>query len=241
MKKRTSAKHMAAAAAFVLLAAFVVLRVHSPVWARLHVLGFNTGPRIMALTYDDGPDPVNTPAILELLDRYDAKATFFMVGRNAQQYPELAREVVDRGHAVGNHTWSHPHDVRTLSDTAFLLELQRGAQAVRAATGRSTTLFRPPRGRVDTRITALAAGQDFRTIMWHIAADKRALGTPQKMAAHVRRYAAPGAVILLHDGAGPQRGRDIAATRLILDDLTSRGYRFVTLPELIAHFPRTAR
>ncbi len=225
----------------VLAAAGFALHLHTPVFARLHVIGLHTGPRIMALTYDDGPDPANTPKILDMLDQYNAKATFFLIGVRAQQHPGLAREIANRGHAVGNHTWSHPRDVRLLSDKDFALELSRGAGAVSQAAGQPVSLFRPPRGCVDARILSMASSRDFQTVMWNIAPAQKRIGPPERMAAHVRRYAFPGAVILLHDGVGPLRTRDVRATHLILRDMSRRGYRFVTLPELLDHYPRAAR
>lgn len=230
-----------AAVTLALIAAVFALHLHTPVLASLHVIGIHAGPRVMALTFDDGPDPANTPEILDLLDEYHVKATFFLIGARAAQYPELAREIADRGHAVGSHTWSHPRDVRLLSDHDFSYELTQGADAVQEAVSQPVTLFRPPRGCVDSRIRALARDRGMRTVMWNIAPGKKEFGPPAGMAAHVSDSAYPGAIILMHDGVGAQRRRDVAAARLVLDDMTRRGYRFVTIPELLEQFPHKAR
>jgi len=119
----------------------------------------------VSLTFDDGPDPVYTPAILEVLARYDAKATFFMIGSNVERYPDLAREVVRQGHAVGGHTYNHKVIV-TLPRPELADELACCRRAILNATGVDTRLFRPPRGQVSFASVRLVAQLGYKLVHW---------------------------------------------------------------------------
>jgi peptidoglycan/xylan/chitin deacetylase (PgdA/CDA1 family) len=198
--------------------------------------------RKIALTYDDGPNPRVTAALAALLGEHGARATFFVVGRWAEREPALVRELADAGHALGNHTWSHP--VLALRSTAGVQdELARCRDAVEGA-GRSfatvggEALMRPPWGR--RRPGTLRAVRDagYVPVLWSVTGwDWRARTDASTIAAHCLK-ATGGDVVLLHDGAHTEpdgdRSRSLAATREVLERLGADGYEFVTIPELMA-------
>jgi peptidoglycan/xylan/chitin deacetylase (PgdA/CDA1 family) len=205
-----------------------------------------TKERIVALTYDDGPHPVFTPEILGILDRYGVKATFFMIGSEMEQYPDIVKEVIARGHAIGNHTYTHPQAappkrlrLRRLGnievDTAAQVfrEIEECERVIERMTGMRTHIFRPPLGLVDRTVSRIVDEQGYRTILWTVSADHHDAPTPQLMAQRVLKRIRPGAIILAHDGSLGIRWKDVAATPIIIQSLLKRGYRFVTVPELL--------
>ncbi|MEO6835279.1 MAG: polysaccharide deacetylase family protein [Candidatus Tumulicola sp.] len=202
--------------------------------------------RVVALTYDDGPNPPYTDAILGVLRAEHVHATFFVVGQAVQAYPALVRREVDDGNAVGNHTWNHGHLV--LYDTARLREtLQRTDQAIYAASGRHTRIMRPPYGGRDWLVLDEVRKLGYTPVMWSVPLPNDWEYPPAPLiASRVLRYVGDGSIIDLHDGnrgiicARPHvpahvcdRSRDVEATRLIVEALKQRGYRFVTIPELL--------
>lgn len=189
--------------------------------------------KTVALTFDDGPSPQFTPQILQILDAYGVKATFFVVGSQARLYPSLVREIAERGHVIGNHTFTHPSDIRELSEAQLLAELFLASRAVEQAAGIRPRLFRPPKGKISSRELWLVESHGYQVVLWSVSADHREAKTPQQMAARVIRMVRPGAIILMHDGPLPIRWKDAAALPLIIEELRSLGYRFVTVPELL--------
>lgn len=190
--------------------------------------------KVVALTFDDGPSSEFTPTILRILDQYQVKATFFMVGSHMEQHPEMVKDVLARGHAIGNHTFTHPNNVETLSPGKFIQELDRCEQTITRLTGKGSLLFRPPHGLVDGTILQIANEEGYQTILWTVSADHDDAPTPQAMAQRVLQRIRPGGIILAHDGSEAYRWKDVAATPLIISALHKQGYRFVTVPELLA-------
>ncbi|MGE5390754.1 MAG: polysaccharide deacetylase family protein [Deltaproteobacteria bacterium] len=189
--------------------------------------------KVVAITFDDGPMPVYTTQILDILDQYQAKATFFMIGERMKEYPGIVKEVSDRGHVIANHTFTHPANLRTLDDQQVQWELKAASDVSENLTGQRVYLFRPPRGIMDDRLMRTVRGAGYEVIIWSICADNHAAPTPELMAKRVTEQIKPGQIILLHDGRVPERKLDVEATRLILADLSAKGYRFVTVPELL--------
>lgn len=198
------------------------------------IRGVQTTNKIVALTYDDGPHPVFTPEILRVLDKYHVKATFFMIGSRMEQYPWLVREVIARGHAIGNHTYSHPPDFKLSPTGQIDFEIDKCEDVIRQLCGTSPRLFRPPKGLVSNNMLALAMTKGYETVLWTVCADNHNAPTPEAMAKRVISRVRPGAIILAHDGMYPMRWRDVAATPLIIEGLLKQGYRFVTVPELLS-------
>lgn len=189
--------------------------------------------KVIAITFDDGPMPVYTTQILDILDRYQAKATFFMIGERMKEYPGVVKEVSSRGHVIANHTFTHPANLRELDDQQVLWELKAASDMSENMTGQRNYLFRPPRGIMDDRLMRTVRGAGYNVFIWSICADNRATPTPELMAKRVIEQIKPGQIILLHDGRIPERKLDVEATSLILADLSAKGYRFVTVPELM--------
>jgi len=192
-----------------------------------------TREKVVALTFDDGPHPDFTPAILDALEMYQVKATFFMIGERMQKYPQIVERVVADGHAIGNHTYDHPHDLESLASPEVIRELDDCEQIIEQMTGRRTHLFRPPRGLLNGTILTIAKEEGYQTILWTVSADHHDAPTPEAMAKRVLEHVRPGAIILAHDGTFASRIRDVRATPLIISELQRRGYRFVTVPELL--------
>jgi peptidoglycan/xylan/chitin deacetylase (PgdA/CDA1 family) len=188
---------------------------------------------VVALTYDDGPHPIYTPQLLDILDRYNVKATFFMVGKSMEEYPDIVRDAVKRGHVIGNHTFTHPHNIELDTQAQMIRELDSCEQVIERLTGGRAHLFRPPRGLVDGSVFTIANEEGYKTILWTVCADHHDAPTPELMAQRVLRHARPGAIILAHDGSFPTRWKDVAATPLLIEGLRKRGYRFVTVPQLL--------
>lgn len=194
----------------------------------LGISGVATSRKVFALTFDDGPDPRWTPQVLAILKKRNVPATFFMVGQMVRAHPQMALQVKAGHYPIGNHTWSHP-----LHPGAPQSEVERTDAILHAVLGIKPTLFRPPYGVLDNGLAkvALARGED--VVVWSCHGsdwDKHA--TAQGIAAKVLRKARPGGIVLLHD-AGGNRSQTVAALPLIIDGLQKRGYRLVTVPELL--------
>lgn len=200
-------------------------------WARGKVLNgvpVKKGDKVFALTFDDGPWPVYTRQILRILKENDVKATFYMVGEVVTDYPELAREVVHQGHALGNHSWNHPARPRDA-----VRQVQRTNAAIKRATGFSPTTFRPPYGIVAS-MAREAQREGLPVLIWTSdSTDWRRPGS-SRIASNVLRQASEGGVALMHDGGG-NREQTVMALPTIIAELKSRGYKLVTVPELLRH------
>jgi peptidoglycan-N-acetylglucosamine deacetylase len=189
--------------------------------------------KLVALTYDDGPSPDFTPKILAQLKQHHIKATFFMVGKNMEAYPEIVKQVIAQGHAIGNHTYDHPRDIEAALPEQVIRELEKCEIRIEQFTGKRTHLFRPPRGLVNGTVVNIAIEEGYKTVLWTVSADHHDAPTPELMAKRVLQRIKPGAIILAHDGSFPSRIKDVEATPLIIQELTRQGYKFVTLPELL--------
>jgi peptidoglycan-N-acetylglucosamine deacetylase len=187
---------------------------------------------LVALTFDDGPDPMHTPRVLEVLARYDARATFFMVGLNAQRHPGVVDQVIRGGHAVGNHTWDHrslPH----LSTRERLRQVRACAGILRPHASR---LFRSPGGHQTPRSVLDVRLLGFQVIGWNVDPRDYSARSAEELADQVLEELRPGAIVLLHDHLfdrpSSDRRASIDAVDLILAGAGGR-FRFVTVPELL--------
>lgn len=209
--------------------------------------------RVVALTFDDGPNPPYTDQILDVLQTEHVRATFFVVGRAVAAYPGVVRREAQDGDAIGNHTWYHEHLV--LDDgTSLRRSLERTDRAVFNAAGVHTQIMRPPFGARDWLVLGEVRKLGYIPVMWSVPlANDWEYPPAQVIAARVLRYAGDGAIITLHDGNRGivcarvhaaarlcDRSADVEATRLIVESLKRRGYRFVTIPELLRLPSRTA-
>lgn len=177
--------------------------------------------RVIYLTFDDGPDPAYTPQVLDALARYGAQATFFVIGRRAAAHPELLQAIVAGGHTLGNHTYSHP-SLAGMGREQVHRELRQTQELLG---GMGVSCMRPPYGAVDPFTAAYAAELGLRLVRWDVDPKDWARPGASAIAEHVLARAAPGRVILLHDGGG-DRSQTVAALEQILSGLSARGYRF---------------
>ncbi len=189
----------------------------------------STSRKVIALTFDDGPWNT-TPQVLEILRANQISATFFMVGKHLQAYPQVAKQVVAEGHAVGNHTWNHRYG--KYSPAAAAAEIQRTNDLLYQVSGARTTLFRPPAGILNNGLASYAQSQKGTVIMWSDDTLDWQSPPPQTITGNVLKNAQTGGIVLLHDGGG-NRSRTIAALPGIIRELKQQGYEFVTIPQLL--------
>jgi peptidoglycan-N-acetylglucosamine deacetylase len=194
-----------------------------------------SGPGVVALTFDDGPDPTWTPRILKVLRREHVPATFFLIGREAERHPRLVRQELDDGHVIGDHTYAHP-DLAKTPDWRSRLEINAGAWVVEGETGRRPLLFRSPYGNGDAAphskgADQLAADLGFHPVGWTDETnDWRQPGVNSIVHAALSQLS-ERTIILLHDGGG-RRDQTLAALPRIIDALKAQGYLFTTADAL---------
>ena len=190
--------------------------------------------RAVALTFDDGPDRVWTPQVLTLLRAHHARATFFIVGERALARPDLVRAELRLGE-VGDHTASH-RDLQRLPVAAAREEIARGADEIAQAGAPRPTLFRPPIGHETAGLIDWALhSEGLRTVLWTVAVERYTNHEPTTAAVRdVLARVRPGAIILAHDGGPPGRARTLAALPGLLDGLRRRGYRVVSVGDLLS-------
>jgi peptidoglycan-N-acetylglucosamine deacetylase len=191
---------------------------------------FETARPELWLTIDDGPDPDDTPRILDLLDRHGARATFFPIGERAARHPALVAEILRRGHEVGNHTHTHPVVTFWCAMPRRLgAELDRATAAL-AMTGARPSRFRAPAGITPLALEAALRARDLPCIGWTIRSGDCFGRWPEKIAAHVARQLRPGAIVLVHEGDSVRPAVRVRAIALILEACTARNYRCI-VPE----------
>ncbi len=186
--------------------------------------------RVVALSYDDGPSPANTPELLEIFAAAGARATFFVVGSEVARHPELALRVAQSGHELGNHSFSHANP-RDLDEDGLRSEVEYGARAI-ADAAVAPTLFRPPFGKRPRASAKVCAKLGFTSVLWSVDSGDTMPFSAARIAREVVGRVKPGDIVLMHDG-GERRERTLDATRQILRELKERGYEFVTVSGLL--------
>jgi peptidoglycan/xylan/chitin deacetylase (PgdA/CDA1 family) len=186
----------------------------------------------VCITFDDGPSPVITPRILELLRAAKVRATFFVVGTQARAHPELLRAIAAGGHEIANHTYSHD-DMTRKTPAEVQQELLRTQVIVEDVTGQRTRFFRPPGGRRNSEVRNAAAALGYRIVLWSANIGKCAGMSPQKGVARLLQDIGPGAIILLHNG--PDETVDVLPG--LLSALKQRRYAFATVSEALKSAP----
>ncbi|MBO5244904.1 MAG: polysaccharide deacetylase family protein [Selenomonadales bacterium] len=188
-----------------------------------------TADKIVAVTIDDGPHREATPRMLEALREADIKATFFVLGQSAEEHPALIKRVIDEGHEIGMHGYSHRNMAR-LSRRECDAQWDRAEEAL-AAYGIKPTLFRPPGGAYGQAMTEGARSRGYRIILWDVDPRDWQVPSADEIVSRVMADVRPGSVILLHDGQYPIHSAD--AVKKLVKRLREDGYSFVTVSELL--------
>ncbi len=192
----------------------------------------NAGKQI-ALTFDDGPCPLYTREILEILKENGAKATFFVIGKNAREHPDILLDVYKAGHEIGNHTYSHP-EMRKLSPEKVGEEISKTQEIIKEITGTAPVLFRPPGGYLSNAIVDKISSNGCRTVLWSWRQDTRDWSKPsvERVVNSVLSNLVDGDIILFHD-FNTKGSPTPDALRRLLPLLQEQGYEFVTVSELV--------
>ncbi len=185
----------------------------------------------IALTFDDGPHPYYTPIILDILKEYNVKATFFMIGENVKYYPAAAEAVLEAGHEIGNHT-NHHRGLKAMPDSEILREIEDCEEAIFSLSEYRPRFIRPPEGAMNDQVRQVVRGMNYRIILWDVDTHDWAHTPPAEICRHVLEEIDAGGIILMHDFIG-HNSPTPAALRLMIPALLERGYKFVTVGELL--------
>ncbi|UNC92468.1 glycerol-3-phosphate acyltransferase [Candidatus Contubernalis alkaliaceticus] len=192
----------------------------------------------IAITFDDGPDPVYTPQILDILKEQDVKATFFMVGKHVEMYPEVARRIVEEGHEIGNHTYSHKNLLFLSKDKAEC-EIFKSNRVIEEVTGIKTELFRPPRGLYSHAVREIIDEHNYKLVLWSLSSRDWTEISARQIKEQIVFNVSGGDIILFHDSgsiitrSGGDRKNTVKALPQIIGILQEEGYEFLTVTELM--------
>ena len=209
---------------FVLSVGLIILPIHAEQGiANVYHQHENHEMKI-ALTFDDGPHPILTPKILDILAKYHVKATFFMVGENVKNYPDVVEQILIRGHEIGNHTYTHDHINQK--------EIEACEKIIYELTDYRTKLFRPPEGAINQTIKYISAGLGYDIILWNIDTRDWDHTSPSDISQNVIKKIDAGSIILMHDYISFNSPTP-DALELMIPRLLEMGYQFVVVSELI--------
>jgi len=196
-----------------------------------------TEEKIVALTFDDGPHPVYTPRVLEILETSGVKATFFLIGRQVRSYPEVVRQIKAQGHEIENHSDNHLFYLPWLPVERMRQEIAGAQEAIYQITGRHPSYFRSPLGWVSNDLVAVCRELKLPIINGSVKASDVSLPGTETIIQTVLDKTSNGAIIILHDAGGVGRYRDrtqtLEALPVIIQNLKDRGYKFVLIEEFI--------
>lgn len=213
----------------ILLAGFVYASysIRSGIYVKALCAG-KTDRKVVALTFDDGPDPANTSVVLDVLKKYKVPGTFFCIGKKVRENPDVVKRMVAEGHLVGNHSYSHTGTLPCFMRRKMMGELQETQQVIEEVTGKPCSLYRPPFGVTNPVVSAAVKHLGYTVIGWSIRSfDTRGEKT-ERVFRRIVKQLKPGAVILLHDRL-PQSG---ILLEMLLDHLSANGYRAIRVDEI---------
>ncbi len=215
-------------------------------WPRSHLLGPNltrlpaaaTARDEIALTIDDGPDPLVTPLVLDILDNYSVKASFFCIADNAQRFPELCQEIIRRGHTIENHSQHHRHNFSLLGYSGIKQELQQAQDTITSITGQKPLFFRAPAGLRNIFLDPVLTELGLHLATWSVRGFDTRIGDTLQVKNKLLAGLYPGAIVLMHDGnaALTPQGNPVIIEVLpsLLASAKARNLHFVTLRQAIS-------
>lgn len=193
----------------------------------------NTDQKVIALTFDDGPDHRFTPSILNVLAKYNVKATFFLLGTRVEKYPDVTQRIYEEGHVIGNHTFWHPQLTKT-GVKNMEWEMEKNQKQIKSIIDYNTYLFRAPYGAINSEMVKLLQKKNYRGVGWSVDSEDWKSLPADKVKQNILSEVHPGAIILMHSAG--HWTQDLSGTVKALDQiipyLRKKGYRFVTIPEL---------
>ena len=189
----------------------------------------------IALTFDDGPDPIYTPQVLDVLEEYDVPATFFLLGERVEKYPNITRRIINEGHTIGNHSWSHP-DLTTLNDRQLSKEIFNTEQKIEETVNKETALLRPPYGFVSSQLITKLKRMDYKVIHWSLDSLDWQAKKKEEVLNKTIPYLNRGAIILFHSAGGKGQSLipTIKALPIIIEKLQTHNIELVTVDELLS-------
>lgn len=193
----------------------------------------DTDEKKVALTFDDGPEDLYTPKILEILKDKNVKATFFVVGKQVEEFPEMLKKIHNEGHSIGNHTWGH-NNIKQLTDDQIIQNVQQTTAAIEHVIGEETILFRPPYGAFQDQQADVLYNQGYTSVMWSVDTNDWSGATANEVLTRTHQNISPGGIVLQHNFKVPGRlDGTVKALPKMIDQLREKGYEFVTVDELI--------
>ena len=194
--------------------------------------------KVVALTFDDGPSPIWTPKILDELKKANIKATFFMLGEHVAKYPEVARRVAEEGHEIGNHTYDH-HVLLYYKLEELEKEIKDTERIIQKVTGKTTRYFRPPKAWLTAQEKKKINELGYKVILWSLNSKDWVTFDDKYIVKYIVRHIKSGDIILFHDSGGVfgteggDRYETVKTIPRLVEALTKKGYRFVTISELL--------
>ncbi len=188
----------------------------------------------IALTFDDGPDDIFTPKILDILKEKKVKATFFLVGYRIEKYPDIAKRIVQEGHTVGNHSYNHP-DFLQMKEADFQRQINITDKLISSLTGSAPTIVRPPYGQINEKQLEWLTQNKRVVVQWDVdSIDWKGLKS-EEIVNNILSRVRPGSIVLLHSGtaAGGDLSGTVQALPTVIDDLRKKGFKLVTVPDLL--------
>jgi len=194
-----------------------------------------TDEKKITLTFDDGPHPVYTPLLLDIFEKHDVSATFFLIGKNIEKNFGLAQQVVQSGHVVANHTFTHPLMFK-LSDDEMRDEISRTDTLLRELSNHTPKYLRPPMGLFSKRVLDIVEQSGYRTVVGDVYPRDPHMPGTQRIVSRVLSRVVTGSIVIMHDGGNSNyvdRSQTVAAVRELIPQLRDRGFEFVRLSELV--------
>lgn len=221
------------------LAAFISYFEYHGIGCQDGILRRGPHQNIVAITFDDGPNPNYTPQILDILKEKGVKATFFVVGLHVKKYPDIAKRIVAEGHDIGNHTYTHK-DLVPATRRMVLAQAHKTEQIIKRVTGVMPKYFRPPRGIYSSAVRRLLVDkEDYRLVLWTASSVDWRKISADAILRRISRHTRPGSILLFHDSGalirreGASRENTVEALPKVIDYLKAKGYEMVTVTEML--------